>query len=97
MPLECCYDPRVDVCLLFMSGEGLSSQDIKLVQGLAGLVPVVPVIAKVWQPGSGAAQDVLSIRAFTVAACRAAVCWPPHLVGRGQAPPCCVGEGLHLR
>ena len=51
--MECCYDPRVDICLLFVSGEGLSSQDIKLVQGLAGLVPVVPVIAKVRGLASG--------------------------------------------
>lgn len=55
--MECCYDPRVDICLLFVSGEGLTAQDNKLVQALAGLVPVVPVIAKVEIPGLHRAQS----------------------------------------
>ena len=52
--MDTCHDPRVDVCLLFVSGEGLSVQDVQLVQALAGLVPVVPIIAKVslrYSPG----------------------------------------------
>ena len=45
--MDASYDPRVDLVLLFVSGDGLSASDAQLLRDLTGLVPVLPVVAKV--------------------------------------------------
>ena len=40
-------DPRVDVCLYFMSPEGLRAQDVEAMAQLSEWTSVVPIIARV--------------------------------------------------
>ena len=40
-------DPRVDVCLYFMSPEGLRAQDVEMMAQLSKWTSVVPIIARV--------------------------------------------------
>lgn len=47
VPLSSLPDPRVDVCLYFLSPHFLKPQDISLMTKLSELAPVVPIIAKV--------------------------------------------------
>jgi hypothetical protein len=43
-------NPRVDVCLYFLSPHTVSPLDIEVLGLLSKLVPTVPVVAKVWNP-----------------------------------------------
>lgn len=47
VPMSTLPDPRVDVCLYFLSPHFLKPQDVALMTRLSELVPVVPIIAKV--------------------------------------------------
>ena len=47
VPLSTLPDPRVDVCIFFLSPHFLKPQDVSLMTRLSASVPVVPVIAKV--------------------------------------------------
>ncbi len=46
-PLSRLEDPRVDVCLYFLSPHTITPLDIEVIGGLSKLVPVVPLMAKV--------------------------------------------------
>ena len=53
VPLSTLPDPRVDVCIFFLSPHFLKPQDVSLMTRLSASVPVVPIIAKVrphWVP-----------------------------------------------
>ena len=48
--LETCVDPRVDLCLLFVSPCMLRPADLVAVRRIGRLVPVLPLVARVGGP-----------------------------------------------
>lgn len=50
VPLSTLPDPRVDAVLYFLSPHYLKPQDVELMTRLSGFVPLIPIIAKVFDP-----------------------------------------------